>query len=315
LGRIVPRGFLQVCSNGDTSIRTPRGSGRIELAQWLTDPDNPLVSRVFVNRVWMHLMGHGLVRTVDNFGFQGERPTHPELLDAVATEFVRGGWHLKPLVRALVTSAAYGRSSHYNADSASVDPENRLLWRMPRRRIPAEAIRDAMLVAAGGLDRRARYEPMDGRGVLVSSNNANSSASFDDVGDPCRSIYLPVVRGYGPPLMTMLDAADPDLLVGRRPTTNVPAQALVLINSPDVNRWALQTAQRVIDGADQFDTRLELAYAICLGRAPQAADRELAAAFFADPTGDRPPGGHESLDAWHQWIAGLFACTEFRLLE
>jgi hypothetical protein len=315
LGPVVPRGFLQVCSSGGTSIRRPRGSGRVELADWLTDPDNPLVSRVFVNRVWMHLMGNGLVRTVDNFGAQGERPTHPELLDALATEFVRGGWHLKPLIRSLVTSSAYQRSSHYRSDAASVDPQNRLLWRMPRRRIPAEAIRDTMLASAGQLDRRARREPMSGRGVLVSSNNADSSASFNEVGDPCRSIYLPVVRGYLPPLMTMLDAADPDLLVGRRPTTNVPAQALVLINSPDVNRWSRQTAERVIAAADEFNVRLELAYAICLGRGPTDADRRLAAEFFGIAFEVEHEIAGESLDAWHEWIAALFACTEFRLLE
>jgi hypothetical protein len=315
LGPVVPRGFLQVCSSGGVAIRKPRGSGRIELADWLTDPDNPLVSRVFVNRVWMHLMGQGLVRTVDNFGVQGERPTHPELLDALATEFVRGGWHLKPLIRTLVTSSAYQRSSQHNADAASVDPENRLLWRMPRRRIPAEAIRDAMLVSAGQLDRRARFDPMRGRGVLVSSNSADSSASFDDVGDPCRSIYLPVVRGYLPPLMTMLDAADPDLLVGRRPTTNVPAQALVLINSPDVNRWSRQTAERVIAAADEFDVRLEVAYTICLGRGPTDADRRLAAQFFGTAIEVEQNSATDSLDAWHEWIAGLFACTEFRMLE
>ena len=194
LGEVVPRGFLRVCGNGDMSIRDPQGSGRLELADWLTDPDNPLVSRVFVNRVWMHLFGEGLVRTVDNFGSQGERPTHPELLDWLAVEFVRGGWHVKPLIRQLVNSVAYQRSSQYDAGAAAVDPENRLLWRMHRRRIPAEAIRDAMLSAAGRLDHQPRFEPMRGRGTLVSSNNADSKASFDDVSQPCRSIYLPVVR-------------------------------------------------------------------------------------------------------------------------
>ncbi|MCG8652895.1 MAG: DUF1549 domain-containing protein, partial [Pirellulales bacterium] len=210
VGQIVPRGFLQVCGSGGAAIARPQGSGRQQLADWLTDPDNPLVARVYVNRVWMHLMGEGLVRTVDNFGTQGARPTHPELLDWLATEFVRGGWHLKPLIRQIVLSSAYQRSSDYEVQAVSIDPENRLLWRMHRRRIPAESIRDTMLWAAGKLDRRARVAPMRGRGTLVSSNNSNSTAKFDDVGQPCRSIYLPVVRGYVPPLMAMLDAAEPD---------------------------------------------------------------------------------------------------------
>lgn len=296
------------------SIRNPRGSGRLELADWLTDPDNPLVSRVFVNRVWMHLFGEGLVRTVDNFGVQGEQPTHPELLDWLATDFVRSGWHLKPLVRRLVNSAAYQRSSRFDAEAAGIDPENRLLWRMHRRRIPAESIRDAMLSAAGSLDRQPRFEPMRDRGTLVSSNNSDSTADFDDVGRPCRSLYLPVVRGYMPPLMSMLDAAEPDLLVGKRPTTNVPAQALVLINSPDVNRWAKQTAERVIAESTEFDDRLRFAYAICLGRAPTQADHQLAESFFA-PVRSDDATEEKVREAWHEWVAGLFACTEFRMLE
>lgn len=309
VGAIVPRGFLQVLGRGDASMQNPQGSGRIELADWLTDPDNPLVSRVFVNRVWMHLMGEGLVRTVDNFGAQGERPTHPDLLDALATQFVRGGWRIKPLIRNIVLSAAYQRSSDFDVDAISVDPENRLLWRMNRRRIPAESIRDAMLVSAGVLDRAARSEPMRGRGTLVSSNSGDSSASFDDVSQACRSIYLPIVRGYMPPLLMKLDAAEPDLLVGKRPTTNVPAQALVLLNSPDVNRWAEQTAARVLAAADEFDTRLEHAFRLCIQRQPRGDDRELAERFFAREN-DR-----ESLQAWHEFVAGLMASTEFRLLE
>ncbi len=307
VGDVVPRGFLRVCSSGDASIRNPRGSGRIDLADWLTDPDNPLVARVFVNRVWMHLMGEGIVRTVDNFGRQGQRPTHPELLDILATDFVRGGWHLKPLVRKIVASRAYGRSSDYDSESIALDPENRLLWRMHRRRLPAESIRDAMILAAGRLDRRARIEPMQGRGTLVSTNNADSKADFDDVSQPCRSIYLPVVRGYMPALLTSLDVADPDLLVGRRPTTNVPSQALVLINSPDVNTWARRAAERIVNQASDYQSRLDLVYAHCLQRGPNSRDRQIAERFF--------DGRRQSLDAWHQWIAAIFAGTEFRLLD
>ncbi len=307
VGEPVPRGFLQVCSPGDASIRSPQGSGRVELADWLTDPDHPLTSRVFVNRVWMHLFGEGLVRTVDNFGFQGERPTHPELLDYLAAKFVRDGWQLKPMVRELVLSHTYSQSSAYQDAASTTDPENRLLWRMHRRRLPAESIRDAMIAAGGRLDRRPSLDPMNGRGVLVSSNNADSSASFDDIVQPCRSIYLPVVRGYVPAMMSALDAADPDLLVGKRPTTNVPAQALVLINSPEVNQWAKQASTRLLADASDWDERLKLAYQICLQREPADEDRQIAQQFFA---------GQEASDqAWHQYVAALFASTEFRLLD
>ena len=316
-GAAVPRGFLRVCSPGDAAIPNPKGSGRIELADWLTDPDHPLVARVFVNRVWAHLMGEGIVRTVDNFGQQGERPSHPELLDALASDFMRAGWRTKSLVRAIVNSHAYARSSDYDGESIELDPENRLWWRMNRRRLPAESIRDAMLAATGKLDRVARIEPMQGRGTLVSNNNGDSDAKFDDVSQTCRSIYLPVVRGYVPAMMTALDAADPDLLVGRRPTTNVPSQALVLINSPDVNRWSRMAAERIVAKTADFSDRLEMAYQVCLQRGTSSVDREIAAQFF----GDRPDLGLtysqavDSVDRWHQFVAALFASTEFRLLD
>ncbi len=202
---------------------------------------------------------------------------------------------------------AYGRSSDYNAASIAIDPENRLLWRAHRRRLPAESIRDTMLFASGQLDRRSRNQPMQGRGTLVSSNNGDSKANFDDVSQECRSIYLPVVRGYMPALLTALDVADPDMLVGRRPTTNVPAQALVLINSPDVNRWARLTAERILEQPGDFAGRLNLAYALCLQRSPNSTDRAIAEKFFGDRT--------ESIDAWHEFVAAVFAGTEFRLLD
>ncbi len=306
-GQVIPRGFLQVCSPGDARINNPRGSGRLELVDWLTDPDNPLVARVFVNRVWMHLMGQGIVRTVDNFGLQGERPTHPELLDALASDFIRNGWQLKPLIRQIVQSAAYQRSSQFDESKSQADPENRLLWRFNRRRITAESIRDAMLATAGRLDRRGQIEPMAGRGTLVSKNNAASQATFAGVGESYRSVYLPTVRGYIPPLMQMLDVADPDLLVGRRPTTNVPSQSLVLINSPEVNQWATEAATRITNSASQFDVRLRRAFWLTLQREMTSTDRELAINFFA--------GREDSLDAWKELVAAIYASTEFRLLD
>ena len=307
LGPVVPRGFLQVCTPGDSSIRQPSGSGRLELADWLTDPDNPLVARVFVNRIWMHLLGEGIVRTVDNFGVQGQRPTHPQLLDALATQFIRDGWHVKPLIRDIVLSDAYQRSSQYSPTAIAMDPENRLLWRMPRKRLTAESIRDTMILVAGKLDRRARREPMKGRGTLVSKNDASSKAKFKGVAEPCRSVYLPIVRSYVPSLMLNLDAADPDMLVGRRPTTNVPAQALVLINSPEIHAWAGLAAEQMLESATGFDSRLQQVYLACLQRDPTEADRSIAEAFFR--------GREDSAEAWHEFLAGMFASTEFRLLD
>ena len=140
-------------------IASPRGSGRLELADWLTDPDNPLVARVFVNRVWQWHFGSGLVRSPDNFGQLGERPTHPELLDALARGLVEHNWSLKWLHRTIVLSATYRQSSDFNAAFNELDPENRLLWSMPRKRLPVEMWRDAMLAAAGNLDQQIGGAP------------------------------------------------------------------------------------------------------------------------------------------------------------
>ncbi|MEL6896449.1 MAG: DUF1549 domain-containing protein, partial [Planctomycetota bacterium] len=186
IGPTVRRGFPRVCSTGDAIIDSPVGSGRLALADWLTDPDNPLTARVFVNRVWMHLMGQGIVRSVDNFGQRGERPTHPELLDALAIDFMRDGWHIKSLVRWIVLSDTYARSSHHDDASVAIDPENRLLWRYNRRRIGAEAIRDTMLIAGNAMSTHAPKRIMNGRGVLVSKNNGDSRATPVQLDSPVR---------------------------------------------------------------------------------------------------------------------------------
>ncbi len=307
LGEMVPRGFLRVCSQGDAAIVDPQGSGRLELAHWLTDPDHPLTARVFVNRVWMHLMGEGIVRTVDNLGLRGERPSHPELLDHLAGEFIREGWQSKPLIRRIVTSEAYRRSSEYRTESIEEDPENRLWWRMQRRRISAESIRDTMVWTTGNLDQTPTAKIMSSYKTLISDNQGGGAEVLEGVASAHQSINVPIIRSHVPPMLVALDAADPDLLVGKRPTTNVPGQALVLINSPDVNRWAGETADWIVAAAGDFDDRLKLAHQTCLQRIPTEDDRRLAEAFFE--------GSRESDKRWQEWIAALLASTEFRFLE
>ncbi|MBL6724579.1 MAG: DUF1553 domain-containing protein [Rubripirellula sp.] len=307
LGKTVPRGFLKVCDFGVAVDSFSGNSGRLQLADWLTHAEHPLVSRVFVNRVWMHLFGEGLVRTVDNFGVQGERPTHPELLDHLAEGFIQDGWHLKELVREIVSSRVYRRSSANQLAASEVDPQNRLWWRIPRRRLDAESIRDAIVFSTGNLDRSAKTAPMAGRGVLVSSNNADSSARFDDVALPCRSIYLPIVRGYLPEFLLALDMADPDLLVGKRPTTNVPSQALVLINSEEVNEWAKETSSRVLAESMSLGSRVEQVSRLLLQRYPRVDEMQLAEEFF--------DGREENADAWVQYISAIYASSPFRFVD
>lgn len=318
LGESVPRGFLQVCGTGDARIRPDSTeriemSGRLGLANWLTDPDHPLTARVAANRIWMRLMGEGIVRTVDNFGSRGERPSHPELLDALAIELVRRGWSRKHLIRQIVLTDAYQRSSESNDESESLDPENRLWWRAHRKRLPAESIRDAMLVVSGKLDRTGRFDTMAGYGTLVSANNGNSKATHKvSISDAKRTLYLPVIRSEIPPLLATLDAADPDLLVGKRPTTNVPAQALALIGSDVVRDWAGQTAQRLVESIDGPDERIDWVYQAVLQRSPVQSDRELVRAWLSS---ERAQALKNDQQRWHEWIAAMFAGTEFRILE
>src|SRR5262249_27622003 len=154
LGASVPRGFLQVASWGDRAVIPTGSSGRLELAHWLADKRNRLTARVIVNRVWKHLYGEGLVRSPDDFGSQGLRPTHPELLDTLAVQFMEDGWRIKPLVRRIVLSRSFGLAVAKDEKAALADPENKLLWRAHRRRLEAEGIRDGLLAGSGQLNRQ-----------------------------------------------------------------------------------------------------------------------------------------------------------------
>lgn len=305
-GPEVPRGFLRICSSGAPPSIPDGQSGRLQLAHWLTDPDNPLTARVIVNRVWMHLFGEGLVRTVDNFGIQGERPSHPELLDNLAIEFVRDGWSIRRLVRRLVMTRTYSQSSRYDEAAFMIDPDNRMLWRASRRRLPAESMRDTLLIAAGQLDTTPSVAPMAGFGVLVSQNVPTPvEIKIDQT--PRRSIYLPVIRGQLPPLLTTFDFADPDLIVGRRESTNVPSQGLTLLNNPDVIQWCREAAERLIDANSNDEMRLHAAYHAILQRDPTPQESDWMTEFIE--------GFDDELEGWSKTVQALVASTEYRFLD
>ena len=313
-GPEVPRGFLRICSTDGTgnSVEIPADeSGRLQLAHWITDPDHPLTARVIVNRVWMHLFGEGLVRTVDNFGFQGERPSHPELLDRLAVEFVRDGWSIRRLVRRLVLTEAYGRSSRFDQQAFDADPDNRWLWRASRRRLTAESMRDTLLVAAGQLDPTPSVAPMSGFGTLVSQNVATPS-EVKVSQTPRRSVYLPVIRGQLPSLLVTFDFADPDLIVGRRDSTNVPTQGLTLLNNPEVVQWCGEIAQRLLTAHDEDAARLRMAYRLLLQRDPTETERQWVLDFVG-PATEQADESHAQ--RWTLAVQTLVASTEFRFLD
>lgn len=302
-GATVPRGFLQVCSIAKPEI-PPTQSGRVELAKWLTDPENPLIARVIVNRIWAQLTGSGLVRTLDDFGSQGERPTHPQLLDTLAVEFIRDGWSVQRLVRRIVTSRFYQLSTRANAAALELDPDNRLYGRANRRRIPVEALRDTLLLRAGVLDRSVGYDTMAGFGTLVDKNTGETSVKLN--ASSRRSLYEPVVRNYLSPLQVAFDFADPDLIVGQRPTTNTPSQALVLLNSPDIVAFIKQISEFFHRTATDSDDQIQELFAELLARTPCDEERAVIRELLV-----RQPGSAGLEAAIH----AIVASTPFRFLD
>jgi len=273
-GDIVQRRFLEAL--GGRSLGPPEnGSGREELARCLTDPANPLVARVMANRIWLHLFGRGIVPTPDDFGVLGQLPTHPELLDWLAHHFMtEDKWSIKRLIRELVTSSTYRMSSRPESQGAErSDPENGLWHRMPVRRLEGETIRDSILAVSGSLD-TVLFGPsiptyltdfMDGRG------RPSNSGPLDGAGR--RSIYLEVRNNFLSPMMRTFDAPVPFTTVGRRTVSNVPAQALILLNDPLVIDQARHWAERLLAGRADPEDLIRSAYQAAFAR--PATEREI----------------------------------------
>lgn len=318
LGDIVPRRFLTVLA-GDAQPALPKkSSGRLELAQWLTSPKHPLTSRVLVNRVWQIYFGQGLVRTPDNFGLLGDRPTHPELLDWLAATFMEQGWSLKKLHRMIILSSAYQMSVANHPKAQKTDPDNRLLWRMNRRRLQAEAVRDAILSVSGRLD------PAIGGSLLTTPNNdyvtndqSGNGAGYNSLR---RSIYLPIIRNALFDMFQAFDMGDPSTVNAQRATTIVASQALYLMNSPFVLEQSHHFAQSLLDKAGLGDAaRLRLAYLHALGRSPSPSESfrlmEYLKRYEAALMDREPDAVKRRLAAWQSLCQILFASNEFIYLN
>jgi Protein of unknown function (DUF1553)/Protein of unknown function (DUF1549) len=283
---IVP-GFLSAIDDRSADVPPPgpdaRTTGRRSiLARWLTQPDHPLTARVLVNRLWQHHFGRGIVATPSDFGNQGEPPTHPELLDWLAREFVERGWSMKAIHRLIVTSATYRQSTHFDRANAALDPENKLLWRMNRRRLEGEALRDAMLAVSGQLNAKAGgpsiYPELPPElGMSRGSWPVSSDASERNR----RSVYVFVKRNLRYPLFSAFDAPDTNETCARRQlTTNAP-QALALLNGKTVLDQARLFGARVLREAGTDPTRvIDRAYRVSLGRAPDAEEMRATQSFL-----------------------------------
>jgi cytochrome c553 len=281
LGDVVPRGFLQAIAGPSVPSDAP-GSRRLEIARLVTDPSNPLTARVFVNRVWHHLFGRGIVPTVDDFGVMGQPPTHPELLDYLADRFVKEGWSLKRLVRAIVLSSTYQMSSLSSDPRATeVDPQNTLLHHLPVRRLEAEAIRDAILAVSGRLDRTAYAPPVEVYLTPFMEGRGKPQASGPLDGDGKRSVYVSVRRNFLPPTMLAFDFPVPFNTIGRRSVSNVPAQALILLNDPFVVGQAKVWAANVLAEPGRSPRqRVERMYERAFARPPTDQEADEAIAFI-----------------------------------
>jgi hypothetical protein len=285
----VPRRFLEVLG-GDRHATAAAGSGRLELARQMVDPaSNPLVPRVLVNRLWQHHFGDGLVKSVDDFGAMGQQPSHPELLDWLAAEFIARGWSQKAMHRLIVTSSAYRMSSALRPEAERLDPSNGFLHRMNVRRLEGETIRDALLAISGRLDSRmfgpgvAPYlSPfMDGRGRPAQPGPLD--------GDGRRSVYLNVRRNFLNPMFAAFDAPVPFSTMGRRNVSNVPAQALTLMNDPLVIHLAGLWAQRT-GGAERGSAaeRICRLYETAFARTPTTEESRRCLAFLEQHPGPEP---------------------------
>jgi hypothetical protein len=269
-GELAPRRFLRVLA-GPEAARVSKGSGRLDLAESIADPRNPLTARVMANRIWQQHFGRGIVATPSNFGALGVRPTHPALLDLLADRLVRGGWSVKKLHREILLTEAYQRASTSVAANEAVDPENQWLWRASRRRMSAEELRDALLFVTGGLERT-----MGGAGGEV-----------DDPKNVRRTVYAKVSRLELGKVLRLFDFPDPHLPSERRIDTTLPQQSLFLLNSPFLIDRAKALAARTA-AEPTLDAVVRRTYELALGRTPSAEEIAPAAAFLSAPDGAKP---------------------------
>ncbi|MEM8954405.1 MAG: DUF1553 domain-containing protein [Verrucomicrobiota bacterium] len=301
-GDTVPRGFLQVTQPGDAQpAPITAGSGRRELAEWIVSPQNPLTARVLANRVWLHLFGEGLVRTPDNFGLTGQAPTHPELLDYLASYLIENNWSTKELIRHIATSKTFRRSSsHLDPAAEKTDPENRLLWRGNRRPVDAETLRDTILTLSGQLD------PDRGGPSLPANFKSEFGYKFTSLK---RSVYIPVFRNSLYEIFGTFDFANPNFTVGDRAESTIPTQDLFLMNNEFVHSHAAGAAKQLLAlDAPNPNAEIRLAWQRTLARDPHPEEFQLVKNYFQDHQ-------HNPQAAWAALYRTLFVSVDFRYIQ
>ncbi len=324
LGEFVPRGLPKAISNGKPLPEIKKGSsGRKELAEWLTDPNHPLTSRVYVNRVWHHMFGRGIVTSTENFGTRGEMPTHPELLDYLAARFVEQGWSTKKLIREIALSRVYQLASKPNPQNDEIDAANQLFWRSNRRRLEAEAIRDVVLQASGHLDTKS-----GGPTLPLTAQNVHTIAPFFLEDDSRiapevkyrRTVYQPIMRNSQMDdidILNLFDFKDPDQIVGDRSSTTVPTQMLYLMNSPFLKEESRRMAESTRGLKDQ--NRVSKIILETLNRPASQRDFDQAGQFLSDfrAAFEKQASKQSSqpvdldIEVWARYCHAIFASSEF----
>ena len=314
LGAQVPRGFVQVLNiSGSPTIKADE-SGRLQLARWVTSSESAaggLSSRVMVNRIWHHLFGSGLVRTVDNFGATGSKPSHPQLLDHLAVRFVADDWSIKKVIRSIMLSRVYQLSADHSKANYAKDPDNVLLWHATRRRLSVEALRDAMMAVSGQLDLK---RPSGSIVMHIKSGEIGrtiNSSNFK-VNNNHRSVYLPIMRQLTPQMFDVFDFAEPSNVKGRRDITTVATQALFLMNSRFVRNQAEALAGRLlkVQGLDDA-ARVKMAYEVVLSRPPVEHETKRILDYVTQESG----AGTSRSEALTNFCHALLASGEFQYLN
>jgi hypothetical protein len=306
LGERVPRRFLTVLG-GETLADDDLSSGRMQLAEWIVSPNNPLAMRVIVNRVWLHHFGKGLVSTPNDFGRQGKPPTHPELLDWLASEFRMSGYSIKALHRTIMLSRVYQLSSQTSAPAVDLDPTNEWLSSFPRRRLDAEAIRDTLLLLAGTLDLSpGEPHPFPPQNEWKFTQHNPFKAVYES---NHRSVYLMTQRIQRHPYLAIFDGADPSASTPARMTSTTPIQSLYFLNDPMVHEQANRFAERIVAAASDDHDRLSFAFGHAIGREPNAREKEASLKFLNQMRSS--PDDADQLVAWQAMVRVIFRLNEF----
>jgi hypothetical protein len=315
-GKVAPRKFLSAI---DEQLLDPAdSSGRLQLARSITSDKNPLTSRVAVNRFWHHLFGRGIVASVDNFGVLGTNPTHPELLDFLALQFQANGWSVKKTLKKMMLTRTYQMSSQLNPAARDIDPDNLFLHRANIKRLQSEVIRDSILAASGHLDKKMFGKSVPIHLTKFMSGRGRPSTNGPLDGNGRRSIYIAIRRNFLSPMMLAFDTPIPFATAGRRNQSNVPSQALILMNSPLVEQQSKLWAQRLVAEESDVQSKVNQIFQTAFARPPTKKEADAANGFIQEQAEQLNVSGDKianNAEIWQTFCHVAFNLKEFIFIQ